>query len=490
VNRPAGKGRSEGRRGMILPVVLLMLILLGLLAASSAFYVHADLSSTFSWGQRFQARLAAEAGLQKVMLFLRTNRGDPATWYHNPAEFHRTIVWIEGEDREVLGTNQEFEDSDRRMRYRFSIVADNPDDDKKLVRYGITDESAKLNINVASREQLKSLISRFTTKEMNVEELVDALLDWRDGDGDPREFGAEDRYYAELDPPYKVKNGPFDTVEELLLVRGFTGQLLYGEDYDRNGLMSPNENDGEERFPPDDVDDKLNVGLYAYVTVYSRDTNTTAENRPRVYIKGDQAVVGAQLLEFVEDQATANFISTAGKSDSGLRSPADLLKGRSQESSEEPLPSPLTDADMTWAMDRLSTSASPELVGLINVNTAGPIVLGTLPGLTEDDVTAILTARAELPPEEKSSAGWLIQVIGREKFIEAAPLISVRGTRFRVESLGYSDHMGAMARLETVLEMRGPVAQIVYLRDLTALGTNFPIQWAEGDSELVGYDDQ
>ena len=78
---------------------------------------------------------------------------------------------------------------------------------------------------------------------------------------------------------------------------------------------------------------------------------------------------------------------------------------------------------------------------------------------------------------------------GREKFAEVAPLISSRGTRFRVESLGYAAHMGTLARLEPVLEMRGPVAQIVYLRDLTKLGTSFPIQWAEGDEELVGYND-
>lgn len=68
-------------------------------------------------------------------------------------------------------------------------------------------------------------------------------------------------------------------------------------------------------------------------------------------------------------------------------------------------------------------------------------------------------------------------------------MISARGTRYRVDVLGYADHVGTMARIETIIEMRGPVAQIVYQRDLTTLGTNFPIGYAEGDSELVGYDD-
>jgi type II secretory pathway component PulK len=474
---------------MVLPIVLLMLILLGLLAANSAFYVHADLSATYSASHRLQARLAAEAGLQKVMLFLRTERGNVDAWYHNAEEFHRILVWTEHEDLELLGTNHEFEDSDRSIRYRFSIVADNPDDDEKLIRFGVTDESSKLNINTATREQLVSLISRFTTEEMNVDELVDALIDWRDEDNTPREFGAEDQYYAQLDPPYKVKNADFDTVEELLLVRGFKGRLLYGEDYDRNGLMSPNENDGDERFPPDDMDDTLNVGLYPYVTVYSRDTNTTSENKPRVYLFGDSSMVQAQLREFITDQAKLNYIATAGEAKPRIESPAELLKDREQKTSEEPLPSPLTDEDMMVIMDRTTTSPAPELVGLININTAQPIVLSTLPDLTEEEIAEIVTMRAELAPERKRSTAWILPIIGREKFLKVAPLISARGTRFRVESLGYADHMGTMARLEAVVEMRGPVAQIVYLRDLTKLGTNFPVQWAEDDAELIGYDD-
>ena len=149
----------------------------------------------------------------------------------------------------------------------------------------------------------------------------------------------------------------------------------------------------------------------------------------------------------------------------------------------------MIDEDMMWVMDLTTTTPAPELVGLINVNTAPMEVLSTLPGLTAEDVAEIVSMRAELSPEEKRSVGWLIRAIGRDKFIEVAPLVSVRGTRFRVDSVGYADHLGTMARIEAVVEMRGPVAQIVYMRDLTKLGTNFPVQFAEGDTELVGYDD-
>ncbi len=38
-----------------------------------------------------------------------------------------------------------------------------------------------------------------------------------------------------LDPPYAPRNGPMETIEELLLVRGVTPELLFGVDANHNG---------------------------------------------------------------------------------------------------------------------------------------------------------------------------------------------------------------------------------------------------------------
>ena len=48
-------------------------------------------------------------------------------------------------------------------------------------------------------------------------------------------------YYSSLNPPYVPRNGPLQTVEELLLVRGVTPQLLFGLDTNRNGLIDTHE---------------------------------------------------------------------------------------------------------------------------------------------------------------------------------------------------------------------------------------------------------
>ncbi len=58
--------------------------------------------------------------------------------------------------------------------------------------------------------------------------LVDAFHDWIDTDNLARASGAESDFYQELDLPRHVKNGPVSSYEEILLVYGFTPEMLYG----------------------------------------------------------------------------------------------------------------------------------------------------------------------------------------------------------------------------------------------------------------------
>ena len=69
--------------------------------------------------------------------------------------------------------------------------------------------------------RLRSLISQLGGKP----EIVDALIDWLDPDNDTTgSDGAEDDYYKQQG--YRCKNGPLDSLDELLLVRGFDNELL------------------------------------------------------------------------------------------------------------------------------------------------------------------------------------------------------------------------------------------------------------------------
>lgn len=302
------------RRGVILPVVLFVLLLVGLLGAIFAFHVHADAASLQAVKERIQTRLAAEAGVDYVKLMMRGARFEMNRWYNNPDELHRIVFWADGTDSTVWGTKKEL--GPRDIVYRFSIVGDDPEDDKKYIRYGITDESSKLNLNLATTEQLLTLVTEVAAdqKEFIPERIVDAIIDWRDADNKPSGDAGdtEGEYYRNLDRPYRVKNGPFDTVEELLLVKGVTAKLLFGEDFDRNGLITPNEDDGDFSFPPDNQDGVLNRGLFPYLTVVSHETNVSNDNQDRIYLMEDQATVSAKLAEvFPDEPSIVEFIVAA-----------------------------------------------------------------------------------------------------------------------------------------------------------------------------------
>ena len=102
------------------------------------------------------------------------------------------------------------------------------DIDGKEVTFSLEDEHGKLDLNNATEAQLKEVLSGLLGKGTTTDEIVDGILDWRDADNIPRENGAEDEVYLAKNPPYLPANGPFHTLEELLLVNGVTQGLFYG----------------------------------------------------------------------------------------------------------------------------------------------------------------------------------------------------------------------------------------------------------------------
>ncbi len=109
----------------------------------------------------------------------------------------------------------------------------------------LTDECSKIDFNsLVTKDgqrdefriaQLKRLfaILEIDIGEDELSDLIDAMVDWIDTNDIPTGFGgAEDDYYQRQDPPYECKDGPMDTPEECLLVRGMEQEYFYGtEDY-------------------------------------------------------------------------------------------------------------------------------------------------------------------------------------------------------------------------------------------------------------------
>ncbi len=94
----------------------------------------------------------------------------------------------------------------------------------------VVDESGKINLNHVDEATLRQAFVNLKFDVKLSEELTDAILDWRDPDSLVRMHGAETDDYLARRIPYPAKDGPFDTLDELLLVRGVTPALFYGLD--------------------------------------------------------------------------------------------------------------------------------------------------------------------------------------------------------------------------------------------------------------------
>ena len=103
----------------------------------------------------------------------------------------------------------------------------------------VEDESGKIPLNKLVNgneynQDIKEILIRllgqpeFGLDDKKVNEIVDSLKDWIDADEEVSTSGAESSYYASLDPPYTAKNAKLDCIEELLMVKGVTKEIMYG----------------------------------------------------------------------------------------------------------------------------------------------------------------------------------------------------------------------------------------------------------------------
>ncbi|MBU0700231.1 general secretion pathway protein GspK [bacterium] len=99
---------------------------------------------------------------------------------------------------------------------------------RKRVEFGggmficqISDEEQRINLNYATRTILERLPG------IN-EEIASCLLDWQDADSKEQIDGAEDDYYQGIGKSYYCKNAAFESIEELLLVKGINREIFDG----------------------------------------------------------------------------------------------------------------------------------------------------------------------------------------------------------------------------------------------------------------------
>ncbi len=305
----------------------------------------------------------------------------------------------------------------------------------------VSDEAGKLNINTATKEQLLVLPDM-------TEEIVSAIMDWRDSDEDQTTGGAERGYYQNLPFKYQIRNGPFRTIRELLVVRGVSERLLYGEDTNQNGRLDSNEKDGDRTPPADNEDNRLDKGWIEYLTCYSYDKNVDSDGNRRVNInqadanelKESLGIKESHAKWIVENRGQKQYQSIADliNSSSPKESSTSSSGGDSQVQAE-----PLDLATFSNIADRITVDSAEQLPGKINVNTAPEIVLAALLG--GDDkayqlADNIVSYRENLSDGMKSIAEVLdVSAMDIDTFKRIANYITVRSNVFTVRSFASAE---------------------------------------------------
>ncbi len=259
----------------------------------------------------------------------------------------------------------------------------------------IIDTGSRLNINTADIASIAKLPAL-----QNNGDIAAAIIDWRTSTGVPYSgpigTGAESDYYQTLNPSYSAKNAPFDTVDELLLVKGMTPQILYGSPNQDNSAANPNQvttsttqstrsrqtggsggtgptggQANNQAATPVDTSQST-IPMSELITTYSRERNVSANGTPRVNV----STASVQQLTAIGIPRNVATIIQSG----GYTSMSQLVTNSSLNMLQQ-------------FADSLTFNSGQYNNGLININTAPAEVLATVPGMDATLYNAIIQAR-------------------------------------------------------------------------------------------------
>lgn len=335
---------------------------------------------------------------------------------------------------------------------------------------GPADAHAKININTATREDLLLL------PDMD-ESIADAILDWIDRDDDTREFGAESGQYLGMRYPYLPRNAPFRSIQELELVVGVRPEFVRGEDWNLNGVLDPNEDDGDASWPPDNADGKLDAGWSGWLTAESEygpgwalsgqprlDLTSANETdlQNRLGVDASQAQAILQAVQVNSELTLKDFISTSlGDLAVGATggASATLLSGQSAvaDLTRDQLKALLDEA---WIGDPGAPDDPAKVnTGKININTIDEDTLQYVSRLSTAQIDALIVERQSRQGGFASLTDLLdVPSISQQTLAELYDVFDVRSNTFVVSSRGIDTGTGLQVEVvATISRVRLPV---------------------------------
>jgi hypothetical protein len=339
-------------------------------------------------------------------------------------------------------------------------------DDEQLPLFGLIEEASKLNVG----NDEAGLYDKLLRLPGMTDVAASSILDWIDADQNVERDGAEMEFYLNHPSkcePYYPKNGPMETVEEMLMVRGVDRVMLYGDGTapplgQRAGIRAASSTGGGAM-----VDRQLARGIFELVTVYSRETNTGGDTG-RINISNlsrlqTREALKARLRQRLPEQQADQIMS-----DLGTTAINDIFQVYVRAKAH------LKPGDFDLFVDDITTSGNRTLNGRINVNTAPPAVLMCLNGLEEGEVDKLLARRQPLgtPIGTPRKIEWVADALTPERAAAArlGAQLATRVNQWSADILAVSGNGRAFKRVRIVVDNRSGTPEIKYRRDLTNRG--------------------
>ena len=376
------------------------------------------------------------------------------------------------------------------------------------------------------------------------DQIADAILDWIDPDDAPRQFGAEADYYRGLNVPYAPRNGVPASLEELLLVRGVTRELLFGADANFNYQLEPQEtrasgssqsgarltwamllsvHGGQRNLDPQgkpkinlnekdlaklhgQVSEVFGPEIARFVILYRQHGPQETTPGPTRVIRGKAATKTAKQAKAAKQPIIAR--GSAGSSQLDLSKPAKfeltcvldpigakvaIPETASEDEPPEPIESPLSAEREAmrqylpkW-LDHTSITSQAVIRGRINVNGAPRAVLAAVPDLDSAMVEQIVIARrqrAAVEDPNRRHAAWLLTegLVDLPTMKRLLPYLNAGGDVHRAQIVGYFDQSGPATRVELIVDATRTPPVRVYYKDLQMLGRGYSRDTLGADS--------
>ncbi|MES1228406.1 MAG: helix-hairpin-helix domain-containing protein, partial [Armatimonadota bacterium] len=368
-----GMKRPNKKQGIAFVLALVVIVVITVLLTAASQRVSREMNTRIASEDEAKAEMAARAGVQRAIAELTT--------------FNANLLQPQTDDWAQLGASSvgQFGTVNFKMARNTSF------------RLQVVDAGSFVNLNVAPQEQLQNLGL--------TDEQVDSLLDWRETGTTPRQLGAKDEYYNNLQTPYNTKLGKLDTISEILLVKGFTAQAILAPP--TNTTTQPLVSNGSTQ-----------PTLLSLSTVDSQCNNLDEQGNAKIDINNasqnqltQEGIAPLLAAAIIQRRQTQGNFTTLGQVFS--------LPGATANGAE--------------ILNRFTATTDQVLYGKINLNTASEGVLRSIPNLQSQAVDSILGNQGGY-----TTLGDLATIGGIQAtdLVNLADVFTVGSTMLVVRSLG------------------------------------------------------